>query len=90
MSRSCKALGPIVDRSLEQIGSRDVLVMHLRRYLLDLVRRQMAGEALPALDGTIVFPDIDSRMIIVPADTSVDEVLAHREWTWGEAALAEA
>ena len=85
-----QSMGPIVDRSLEQTGSRDVLVMQLRRYLLDLVRKQMAGQALPALDGTIVFPEIDSRMVIVPADISVDEVLAHREWTWGEARLAEA
>ena len=85
-----QSMGPIVDRSLEHIGSRDVLVVHLRRYLLEMIRKQMAGETLPALDGKILFPDIDSRMVIVPTEMSPDDVLAHREWNWGESSMADA
>lgn len=77
-----QSMGPIVDRSLEQVGSKDYLIIRLRRYLLELLRRQDAGEALPGLDGE-VNPDIDSRMVIVPTGTTFEEVLAHREWTWG-------
>jgi phenylpropionate dioxygenase-like ring-hydroxylating dioxygenase large terminal subunit len=85
-----QSMGPIVDRSLEQPGSRDILVLRLRRYLLDLVRRSMAGESLPGLDGTVSFPDIDSRMVIVPTGTTFQDILAHREWKWGEASLENA
>ncbi len=79
-----QSMGPIVDRSLENIGSRDLLVARLRRYLLKLVRAFMAGAPPPGLDGTVSFADIDSRMVIVPAGAGLAEILEHREWTWGE------
>lgn len=79
-----QSMGPIVDRSLEHIGGEDILIIRFRRYLLDLVRRFMAGEEAPCLDGTVSYPDIDSRMVIVPTGTFAEDVLAHREWKWGE------
>jgi hypothetical protein len=79
-----QSMGPIVDRSLEHIGGEDILIIRFRRYLLDLVRRFMAGEEAPCLDGKVSYPDIDSRMVIVPTGTSIEEVLAHRECQWGD------
>jgi phthalate 4,5-dioxygenase len=84
-----QSMGPIVDRSLEHIGSRDVLVVRLRRYLLELVRQSMAGEDLPGLNGEFSYPDIDSRMVIVPSETLLEEILDHREWTWGDVSSAD-
>ena len=34
--------------------------------------------------GKVSFPDIDSRMVIVPKGTTSEEVLDHREWEWGD------
>ena len=81
-----QSMGPILDRSLENIGSKDILVVRLRRYMLKLVRQFMANGELPALDGTVSFADIDSRMVIVPSGMPLPEILEHREWTWGEVA----
>lgn len=81
-----QSMGPIVDRSLENIGAEDILISRLRGYLLRLVRGFMKGEKLPALDGQVSFPDIDSRMVIVPSGTTPQDVLAHREWKWGDIA----
>ena len=81
-----QSMGPIVDRTKEHIGSKDILAVHLRRYLLDLLRRSEAGERLPGLDNEFSHADIDSRMVIAPSDTKLSEVLDHREWKWGEVA----
>jgi phenylpropionate dioxygenase-like ring-hydroxylating dioxygenase large terminal subunit len=79
-----QSMGAIVDRSRENVASGDVLVIQLRRYLLKLVRRFMAGEGLPGLRGEFSYPDIDSRMVIAATGTSFAEILAHRDWAWGE------
>ena len=81
-----QSMGPIVDRSLEHVGSKDILVTRLRRYMLAFVRGYMDGQEPPALDGSYPFAEIDSRMVIVPTETTLPEVLAHREWKWGEIA----
>ena len=49
----------------------------------------MAGEDLPGLNGEFSYPDIDSRMVIVPSETSLEEILDHREWTWGDVSSAD-
>src|SRR6185312_12433620 len=41
-----EAMGPIADRTGEQLGSSDVTIVRTRRLLLEAVRRHMAGEAL--------------------------------------------
>lgn len=84
-----QSMGPIVDRSQEHVGSKDYLIIRLRAYLLDLLRRQDAGEALPGLTGE-VNPDIPSHMVEVPTGTSFEDVLAHPEWAWGEIDLEDA
>ncbi len=78
-----ESMGPIIDRTREHVGSKDYLVIRLRKYLLDLLDRQDAGDPLPGLNGEVA-RDIDSRMVIVPTSTSFEEVLGRREWTWGD------
>jgi len=41
-----EAMGPIADRTGEQLGSSDVTIVRTRRLLLEAARRHMAGEAL--------------------------------------------
>ncbi len=89
-----QSMGPIVDRSLEHVMSKDILVVQLRRYLLKLLRSYQAGKAPPGMRGEFDYADIDSRMVIVPTGTSFKDILKHREWTWGDvtklASLGEA
>ena len=42
-----EAMGPIADRSGEQLGSSDVTIVRTRRLLLDAARRHLAGETAP-------------------------------------------
>jgi phthalate 4,5-dioxygenase len=79
-----ESMGPIVDRTRQVLGSEDVIITQLRRYLLRAVREFMDGKNPPALDGRRSFADIDSRSIIVPRETTAHDVLNHREWKWGE------
>jgi phthalate 4,5-dioxygenase oxygenase subunit len=79
-----QSMGPIVDRSRENVTSGDVLVIQLRRCLLKLLHRFTTGEDIPGLRGEFSYPDIDSRMVILPTGTSYTDILEHREWKWGE------
>lgn len=79
-----QSMGTIVDRSRENLTSGDVLVMQLRSYLLKIVREHMSGKEAAGLAGGFSYPDIDSRMVIVPSDTPLPEILDHPEWKWGE------
>jgi phenylpropionate dioxygenase-like ring-hydroxylating dioxygenase large terminal subunit len=83
-----ESMGPLVDRTRQMLGSEDVIIAQLRRYLLKTVKEFMNGKGVPALDGRQSFADIDSRSIIVPLETSAQDVLKHREWRWGEIATA--
>jgi phenylpropionate dioxygenase-like ring-hydroxylating dioxygenase large terminal subunit len=84
-----RSMGPIVDRTRENLGQGDALVARLRRYLLQRLE-QISNS--PAGDGTMngnsttrhSYADIDTRMVIAKAGTSYQEVLAHREWIWGD------
>jgi phthalate 4,5-dioxygenase oxygenase subunit len=78
------SMGPIVDRSLEKLGSQDILLVRLRHYLLRLMRQLADGEALPGRGKDLTYLDVDTRMVIAPKDISFDEVLDHREWKWGD------
>ena len=49
-----QSMGPIVDRSLENVGSKDILIVQLRRYLLKLVRQFVAGEEPPGLERDVI------------------------------------
>ena len=58
-------------------------------YLLKLIRQQMTGEALPALRGDVGYAAIDSRIVTIPAETTFEQLLERRDWTWGEAGLRQ-
>jgi nitrite reductase/ring-hydroxylating ferredoxin subunit len=45
-----ESMGPIADRTLEHLGTSDLTVAKLRRYLLDTVRRFQAEGTVPGLD----------------------------------------
>jgi phthalate 4,5-dioxygenase oxygenase subunit len=79
------SMGPIVDRSRENLGTGDVLVARLRRFLLKLARQIEAGETPPRSNGED-FPNIDTRMVIAPKSTTYEDVLKRRDWKWGEVA----
>ncbi|MBM2811565.1 MAG: (2Fe-2S)-binding protein [Chloroflexi bacterium] len=63
-----EAMGPIVDRSLEHLGSSDTSVIHLRQLLLRVVGDLMEGKDPPGLNEPIPWELIDSESIVVPAD----------------------
>jgi hypothetical protein len=65
-------------------------VLQLRRYLLKVIRRFMSGEEPPRLADGASYTNIDTRMVIVPTSTSFEDILAHREWTWGDVPTASA
>ncbi len=77
------SMGPIVDRTREHLGSGDMLVVRMRRYLLKLLRQIEAGEPATKHNGN-QYGHIDARMVIAPKETSYEDVLKHREWIWGE------
>ena len=79
-----QSMGAIVDRSREHLTSGDILVIQLRNYLLKTVREHMAGKPAPGQDGGFSYPDIDSRMQIVPSTMALSEILDHPEWKWGD------
>jgi hypothetical protein len=82
-----ESMGPIVDRSQENVGAGDILVVRTRRYLLKMLRKIETGERV-AKDNGADYPDIDTRMVIAPKETSYEDILTHREWKWGEAKVA--
>lgn len=41
-----ESMGPIVDRSLEQLCGTDLAIVRTRRFLLEMLRRRQAGEAI--------------------------------------------
>ena len=82
-----ESMGPIVDRSQENPGAGDVLVVRTRRFLLKLARKIEAGENVAKNNGD-EYAGIDTRMVIAPKETSYEDVLTHREWKWGEVGAA--
>ena len=59
-----EAMGPIMDRTREQLGSSDVTIVRTRRLLLEGARRQQAGEA-PSGAG---YRDVRALAIRIAAD----------------------
>jgi phthalate 4,5-dioxygenase len=45
-----ESMGPIADRTLEHLGTSDLTIAKLRRYLLETVRRFQAEGTVPGLD----------------------------------------
>jgi phthalate 4,5-dioxygenase oxygenase subunit len=80
-----ESMGPIVDRSKENLGAGDALVARLRRFLIKVARQVETGETPARFNGKH-FPDIDTRMVIAPKSTTYEDVLRRRDWKWGEVA----
>lgn len=78
------SMGTMVDRTRENLNSGDVLVVYLRSYLLNLVRDHMSGKQAAGLGGGFSYPGIDSRVVVLPSDTPMPEILDHPEWKRGE------
>ena len=79
-----ESMGPIVDRSKENLGAGDALVARLRRFLIKVARQMETGDTPVRFNGKH-FSEIDTRMVIAPKSTTYEDVLKHREWKWGEA-----
>jgi phthalate 4,5-dioxygenase oxygenase subunit len=80
-----ESMGPIVDRTKENLGAGDALVARLRRFLIKVARQMETGEISLPSNGKD-FPDIDTRMVIAAKSTTYEDVLKRRDWTWGEIA----
>lgn len=62
-----ESMGPIVDRSTENLGQSDLAVIHFRRLMLDMVDRfQTSGEIPAGLKDPVDFAALKSAEAIVP------------------------
>ena len=79
------SMGPVVDRTKEHLGTGDILVVRVRRFLLKMARQiEDSDTAMPGDNRN--YTQIDTRMVIAPKSVSYEDVLEHREWKWGEVA----
>jgi len=70
------SMGPLVDRSLEQLGAADVILVRVRQQLLDAVQAFQRGEPLPWRTD-VDFSRIRALATMMPSDTdwrSVDTI----------------
>jgi phthalate 4,5-dioxygenase oxygenase subunit len=74
-----ESMGPIYDRSQEHLGYSDLAVQHMRRLMLDAVRRFMAGEQPIGLDPSIRFEEICSHAMVIPEDSPWNRVA---DYSW--------
>ncbi|MFM1813638.1 MAG: hypothetical protein RLZ98_333 [Pseudomonadota bacterium] len=64
-----ESMGPIIDRSTENLGQSDLAVVHFRRLMLDAVERfESTGELPPGLRDPVDFSALKSAEAIVPHD----------------------
>ena len=66
-----ESMGPIVDRSLETLGSTDVIIIQNRRILISMLKRVRDGEA-PEIDGYSIDGLSDLRGVAFRAKDDVD------------------
>ena len=65
-----ESMGPIIDRSTENLGQSDLAVVHYRRLMLDAVDKfSTSGELPPGLRDPVDFGQLKSAEAIVPLDT---------------------
>ena len=63
-----ESMGPIVDRSLEHLGTSDIAIIRMRRRMLDNVRRVMNGLAPIGTDGSVDYPNLRSESRVIGID----------------------
>lgn len=74
------SMGPIVDRTGENLCTEDYLVIQARRFFLETLGKLERGEELPGLAPDMDYSAIEHRWVFAPADTSLAEVLASKDW----------
>ena len=72
-----ESMGPIVDRSLEHLGTSDIAVIRMRRRMLETVRRFRAGEPLVGQEHGIAYERLASEQRIIPIGEPWQSVGAH-------------
>ena len=70
-----EGMGPIVDRSLENLGTSDRPIVTMRRMLLDAVDKVERGEDPPGLDPT-THRNVRAHDSVVPKDADWREIFA--------------
>lgn len=73
------SMGPIADRSKENLATEDYGVREVRKYLLDAVSKVREGGPAPAIHEDL--GSIDNRWLYGPADLSFSEVLQNTHWS---------
>jgi phthalate 4,5-dioxygenase len=63
-----EAMGPVMDRTREQLGSSDVTIMRTRRLLLDAARRAVAGEPTTSQNELAGLGRVRALAIRIPKD----------------------
>jgi phthalate 4,5-dioxygenase oxygenase subunit len=72
-----ESMGPIVERSLEHLGTSDIAIIRMRRRLLEDIRRFQAGDALIGQDEPVPYDRLASEQCLVPIDEPWQSVGAH-------------
>ena len=72
-----ESMGPIVDRSLEHLGTSDVAIIRMRRRMLDAVGRFQKGEPLIGHDPSIPYERLRSEQKVIPIDAPWQQVGAY-------------
>jgi phthalate 4,5-dioxygenase len=71
-----ESMGPIVDRTREHLGTSDIHLVRLRRYMLRALKSLEAGEALPGMDPA-AYRKRTANFVLSPGET-FNEVVHHR------------
>ena len=66
-------MGPVVDRSKEQLGAADVVIVRVRQQLLEAIRSYMESGKVPWRDG-IDYSRIRALATSMPVDTDWREM----------------
>ena len=66
-----ESMGPIVDRTLENLGASDVIIIKTRRYILNMLKQMQKGETAE-IDGYLVDNLADLRGVAFNASSDID------------------
>ncbi|GLW99441.1 Rieske 2Fe-2S domain-containing protein [Microtetraspora sp. NBRC 16547] len=74
------SMGPVVERSKENLCAEDFLIIQARRFFLETLEKLARSEELPALQPGMDYSRIEHRWVFAPSSTSLAEVLARKDW----------
>jgi hypothetical protein len=72
-----ESMGPIVDRTLEHLGTSDVAIIRLRRRMLEGVRGFMDGKPPVGLDVPVAYEKLRSEQRVIGIDEPWQQVGGH-------------